>query len=710
VPLLKALLSLVAPLTIGASIVHLSARSLRSSRLLYWITILSTGFGFDALLFFWFRRAFIVVEWLLVAASVVLIRYLNKRPKVQEQCAPSETNDWWLRLLLIGATVTSFAYYVYESSKSLHGEWDAWAIWNLHARVLFRGGPQWLSTLRAISFSNPDYPLLLPSLIARFWRFTASETTLVPISIAFLFTGLSAVALFGFTQKLQGGRLATIATLSVLGTPFFLRHGADQYSDLPLGFFVLTTLGLVWLYEESSDRPAGLLILAGFHAGLACWTKNEGFLFVIVVCIAYVAASGWELRSALAKLQWFALGAAPGVGTTIYFHAILSKPDVIFAGQNREEMIARVLDLHRHAEIIASGFNTLWGFGRWYLSPVPVLFLWVILHNFGKWNSLGTGFRVTALALIWIPIGYYGIYLITPLDLTYHIESSLNRLFLQLWPASLMLIFVMMGRPVKAASRIRWQLVFGTAVMGLAIAVWSDFNILDRSVQTVAGHASEFIPGPASTGYFILVPESERPRVVVRVISVETGSSFAVTPTVSTVNADVRIESVLWRDVAIALVNPNPEPEVIQINLLGHDANVAAVQVKLDPGRQMSAFLGELFSMPVTLNEPESTLSLQSSSKFSALVLQKKENRFKPMQLDATDSNDSQIVFPQVIFFGGWITEVLLFNPSQMPSTGKIRFFHPDHRKWTVRLNGIENDTFTYTMNPGTGLRYSPAS
>jgi hypothetical protein len=43
--------------------------------------------------------------------------------------------------------------------------------------------------------------------------------------------------------------------------------------------------------------------------------------------------------------------------------------------------------------------------------------------------------------------GYFFVYVLTPLNLTYHLMTSLNRLFLQLWPGLLFLFFMAAAPP-----------------------------------------------------------------------------------------------------------------------------------------------------------------------------------------------------------------------------------------------------------------------
>src|SRR5437660_12884048 len=76
---------------------------------------------------------------------------------------PSKPPTRWLLivfLILVAATATTFVFF---AMKSPHGYWDAYAIWNLHARFLERGGAHWADFFTTqIGWSHPDYPLLVP--------------------------------------------------------------------------------------------------------------------------------------------------------------------------------------------------------------------------------------------------------------------------------------------------------------------------------------------------------------------------------------------------------------------------------------------------------------------------------------------------------------------------------------------------------------------
>ena len=167
-----------------------------------------------------------------------------------------------------------------------HGIMDAFAIWNLHARFLFLGGPNWRDGFTAvIPWSHPDYPLLLPAAIAHFWTYLGHDDPRVPAALGFTFTFATVGLLFSALSILRGRTQAALAAIALLATPSFIEEGTAQYADVPLAFFFLATVVLICLDDYRPEGRAPLcarppLLLAGLALSFAAWTKNEGLLFL----------------------------------------------------------------------------------------------------------------------------------------------------------------------------------------------------------------------------------------------------------------------------------------------------------------------------------------------------------------------------------------------------------------------------------------------
>jgi 4-amino-4-deoxy-L-arabinose transferase-like glycosyltransferase len=362
--------------------------------------------------------------------------------------------------------LASLGSFLFAFLKEPHGKWDAWLIWNMHARFLYRSGEAWREVFAGgMDWSHWDYPLLLPLSIVHCWKYIGNDSIYIPAAFALLFTlltlGLLLCALAFLRSRIQG----CLAAMILLGTPLFIAMGASQFADIPLAFFILTTLVLLFLQARSGDGTPGGLILAGLAAGLCAWTKNEGLLFFPVVTVVLfgvtVHAGGW--RQAFKRVAGFLAGALPVLAVVLYFKLRLAPTNDLVAGFSPAALSDKLLDLNRYAEIARAFFITGISFTQGLvdlrvgmrLNPGAVNILLLIAY------LLFTGIRIdrqersavlqTAAILVLMLAGYFFVYVTTPLDLTYHLITSLNRLFLQLWPSVIFLFLMIAGTPGEAS-------------------------------------------------------------------------------------------------------------------------------------------------------------------------------------------------------------------------------------------------------------------
>jgi hypothetical protein len=198
---------------------------------------------------------------------------------------------WYLRglfLLAIALAVTTFLVAV---ANNPHGDEGAWSIWNLRARFLFRAGAFWRDAFSTdLSWSHPDYPLLLPGIVALCWTLAGHESTDAPIAIAFLFALGTAGVLTGVIGVLRGKTQALVGGTLLLGTAGFISLSASLYSDVPLSFYILAALALLCL-QDRHPEDLRFSALAGLMAGFAAWTRNEGLIFLAALIVARVVAA-----------------------------------------------------------------------------------------------------------------------------------------------------------------------------------------------------------------------------------------------------------------------------------------------------------------------------------------------------------------------------------------------------------------------------------
>ena len=339
-----------------------------------------------------------------------------------------------------------------------HGDgWDAFAIWNLHARFLFRGAAHWRDGLSSlISWSHPDYPLLLPAAVAHFWDYLGYESPLVPGFIALAFTFSTVGVLFSALRILRGPGSATFAALALLATPAFITQGTSQYADVPLSAYFLAAVVVLCVYcgfpEQKSRRPQPLLMLAGISASFAAWTKNEGLLFLCALAAAIFVVRFVPIRPADGarpiRLDWFSvalfcLGVAPVCLLVVWFKHSIAPPGDLFGGY--ADAIGKLQEGRRYWVVAQWFAKELLRFGEWSVMPGTILLavLYLGLRQ-PKQNPPGAGLHASVIALALTLAGYFFIYLITPYDLYWHLRFSLNRLFLQVWPSAIFIFFLIL--------------------------------------------------------------------------------------------------------------------------------------------------------------------------------------------------------------------------------------------------------------------------
>jgi 4-amino-4-deoxy-L-arabinose transferase-like glycosyltransferase len=253
-----------------------------------------------------------------------------------------------------------------------------------------------------------------------------------------------------------------LAGLVLTGTYRFIEVGAYQIADVPIGFYFLAAFISLVLYDEYQSN--GLLVLTGLMAGFSAWTKNEGILFltalILVVFAVYWIRKSWKF--ALKSISYIVIGALPGLITLVVFKTGYAPQTDVFADLNIGELTKRFLDVSRHLQILKSFPGNLFKITKIWLLILPLVFF--LLGKSREPKNSGNGFSAGLLVLLIMAIGYYGVYIITPHDLDWHLRSSMWRLIVQFWPVVLFICFYRMNTTI-----FRNKLIFPPIVTGNSI-------------------------------------------------------------------------------------------------------------------------------------------------------------------------------------------------------------------------------------------------
>lgn len=314
--------------------------------------------------------------------------------------------------------------------KNPYGNWDGWRMWNTKALFLAIGGDNWQNIFHLASpLIHNDYPLLIPSSVARISAYLGSISFLIPASIAMFFTFSSVWLVYSSLSILKNQKTGLIAGTLLLGTQPFIAYGASQCADIPLAFYILAVFSLFLIMEKL--KISKLYILMGVFAGLACWTKNEGLIFAGV--ISFIVFLSTFCKHKVKEFKYFIWGLAPLLAFIVYFKTTFSSHNDILQPLTFEMLKNNILDISRYITI-AHYFmvKTL------YLIGIIVSLSLYLLWGRDKENWFIV--KYLFLAVLIVLLAYAFIYLITPHTLLWQLDNSCIRLLIHLVPAAILII------------------------------------------------------------------------------------------------------------------------------------------------------------------------------------------------------------------------------------------------------------------------------
>lgn len=349
------------------------------------------------------------------------------------------------------ALVFAIGIFLLRTIENPHGEPDAWTFWNSRARLFFRGGAQWKEIFSKGNWSFPAYPLLIPTNVVRLWSALGRETLIGPAIIAFLFTFATIGMLISALAMLRGRTQGLIGGLILSSTPYFIKHGASQYADVPLGFYILSMLVLINLYDDRPEPVAGLFWLTGITVGFAAWTKEEGFLLLVSVIVArlltFLVFRGKGMHVGRETWSFFA-GIVPMLLFMGYFRIFIAPHQNPTSAQDIQQILAKLTDFARYLQTGKAFLRQLVEpYSLVYSTPIAIFGVYVIFLGL-KWTQFKKPGVITSLLIVGLMFcGYFLIYITTSTDVAWLLDTTLSRLFLQLWPGLIFVFLMLISNP-----------------------------------------------------------------------------------------------------------------------------------------------------------------------------------------------------------------------------------------------------------------------
>ena len=344
----------------------------------------------------------------------------------------------WLWLFFAAACALTTAAVVEHTLRFPDGGYDAWMIWNTRARFLARAADLHTAfSPRLLFWLHQDYPFLVPGAVAQVFLLGRTEALAAPAVLSLLFAALALAVLTLAVTRLRGPTWGLLAGLTLATTPCFATFSANQQSDVPLGAFLVLCAALVTLALEQGRED--LLVLAGFCAGLGAWTKNEGLLYLGCFALALL----WRERR-LRPLLLFALGAVPLLALLAGFKLGLKPPNDFVLFTTPQGLLARALSPGRWGELLLLVLRRIVYFQDFALWVVAELLLVAFVLRKLPGSVIGTG-------LLLICTAYAPIYVLQPHPVEWIYRTSVDRIFIQLWPAAILATLLPLARATARA-------------------------------------------------------------------------------------------------------------------------------------------------------------------------------------------------------------------------------------------------------------------
>lgn len=342
-------------------------------------------------------------------------------------------------VFLLGLIAVLLSFVAFESTLRPVVAWDGWAIWLLKSKIFFLDGG-----IRAPIFQyvESSYPILVSLMYTFLYVAIGSVDDRSVLLLSFAFYFMLGIGFFVYLKERTSITFALFGTFLLLSTQNILRHGgrfeAGQ-ADIVMAFYIL--ICSILLVEFLTKKSFKILILLQLLLGVTALVKNEGLVFSIFV---QLILGFWAIRKnmpsfILSSVIWL----IPVVDWEYYkLNNSIPKLHEVFVGNTVH--FASVLPI-----IQAMGGELLniqnWNL-LWVLFFVVVLFLHARLLKSAYWMLF---------ILLFLQLGFYFcLYLVFPNNPVELVNSSFNRLLLQLAPLALLLTLLEVYPLIKSIKNI----------------------------------------------------------------------------------------------------------------------------------------------------------------------------------------------------------------------------------------------------------------
>ncbi len=132
----------------------------------------------------------------------------------------------------------------------------------------------------------------------------------------------------------------------------------------------------------------------------------------------------------------------------IFFKIAIAPPNDLVSGQNMHQTLEKLINFSRYV-ITGKAFirQIIEPYSLIYSTPVVILFVYALFAGVDWAQFKKPGVIVSLFTIVFMLLGYFFVYITTPHDLVWHLNTSLSRLFLQLWSSAIFVALLIIARP-----------------------------------------------------------------------------------------------------------------------------------------------------------------------------------------------------------------------------------------------------------------------
>lgn len=349
-------------------------------------------------------------------------------------------HNYFIYLILI---FLFFLPLIFNSLTNFLIEWDAVAIWFFKAKALFLEN-NFLNYIKNINwlFSSQAYPIGIPLIISSYYRLI-SKINDQSIQLYFLMFYLNLTIfnlgiLIDFFEKKINKIILLLAVLSFYISSNIVVYSHNGYVDLILGSIFSVIFYLLYLFFNEkevmlkNDLLKSIIILSG----CSLMIKNEAIPFVfftlLILLINFLSnINKINKKQIVSIIPYIIIFFFPFILWQFY----LKLNQIPFFLEGHYLDFLQIENLKRVKTIFNYSFLEIFNTNKYSLNLISLIFLFIYQVSY---LILSKRLKLEILWLMFLFFGiifsYIYVYIITPLPFIVQLETSFERLILQLLP------------------------------------------------------------------------------------------------------------------------------------------------------------------------------------------------------------------------------------------------------------------------------------